>query len=481
MNGSSPSAPGDQVLLLGDDRSYKQLRQATRLYQDRDWRRQNHFTKAKAVAFLQKHYPQLRACPLNLEQLAEVFEVFSERADWAARDFDPQRLWKDLNDPEQQQARKQAARSERQTLLHESRQFVAEKLKDRLLLSIRGGAWYPANDLVKVVQEFAPVGLAARRFIASGGTDYQATVQEARGAYLLLDDALALCCREKLAEIRSNGKDEREVRSTPRQDSRFEICPRFQDLLPRAADEVARLEGLLLVEGCRDTLVVWGSRRWLIDGHTRQRYCALLGRDYPLVFKEFSSEQEACDYLHELHYGRRSYNLLQKSLVRARRYLALRQQHGGNRRNTEPRSKNSTLRGTAAQVAREYDVDRQTIYNDVHLVQAMDRIVEACGDKVLSFILVGGTKRPKKGYLLRLSRLEKAVQKQVLDEAMEKSRWPSLSGKEIGRKVKLVGLPVGKPKAQARLLLRRLGRKAAARLAQTLNDLVKTKANEASR
>ena len=347
-----------------------------------------------------------------------------------------------------------------------------------MLLKIRGGAWHPVNDLVRIVEP--PVGLAASRFIASGGTDFQATVQETRGTYLLLDDALALCCREKLAEVRTNSKEEREVRSTPRQDDRFEVCPRFRDLLPRSPDEVARLEALLLAEGCRDPLVVWESKKWLVDGYTRHTFCSLLGRDYSLVYKEFDSEKEACDYIQELHYGRRSYNLLQKSLVRARRYLALRQQRGGHRPKTDAKSKNSTKRNTAEMVAQEYGIDRQTIYNDVHLAEAIDRIVAACGDKVLSFLLVGGKKRPKKGYLLRLSRLDEAVQKQVLDEAMEKDGWPKLP-EQGNRKVKQVSLPIGKPKTQARLLLRRLGRKGIARLTQALNDLMQTKTTDESR
>ena len=351
---------------------------------------------------------------------------------------------------------------------------MAEKLKDRLLLKIRGDAWHSVAPLVEVVKEFAPVGLAARRFMASGGEGYDATVQEARGSYLLLDDALALCCREKLAEVRTNSQEAREVRSTPRQDERFEVCPLFRDLLPRSPDEVARLEALLLEEGCRDPLVVWESKKRLVDGYTRFQFCSLLGRAYSVVYKDFDSEKEACDYIQELHYGRRSYNLLQKSLVRARRYLALRQQRGRRPKNGKKSkiSTNSTKRNTAALVAHEYGVDRQTVYNDVHLAEAIDRIVAACGDKVLSFILVGGKKRPKKGYLVRLSRLDEATQKRVLDEAMEQDCWPKLPGNEH-RKIKLVGLPVGKPKAQARLLCRRLGMKGIARLIQALKDLTK--------
>ena len=66
----------ESTLWTGDERLFQQLMQATRLYQDRQWRAENFPSKKKATAFLRKRYPQLRACPLELKQLLPVVPPF---------------------------------------------------------------------------------------------------------------------------------------------------------------------------------------------------------------------------------------------------------------------------------------------------------------------------------------------------------------------------------------------------------------------
>jgi hypothetical protein len=327
---------------FADPRTFTRLKEAVRCYQDPAWRKQNRFTKAQAAVFLRQRHPSLAVCPLDLDQLGKVLAGFPSHADWASRGFDPLLLWHELHDPVQRQARRQPMQTARAAMRQECRQFVAERLKDRLLLAIRGGDWHLVHPLVELVRGLAPSGLAKKCFCAGGGDpDTSADVQEAQGSYRLLEDALALCRREKLAELRTTPAGEREVRSTPRLDPHFAVCSLFQDLVPRAPGEQARLEELLLAEGCRDPLIVWQSRRLLIDGHQRYTLCALLGRPYRIVFKEFADEAAACQYLWDLHDGRRSYSDLLRSYRRGKQYLALGLKRGGNRRNG--RSTNCTL------------------------------------------------------------------------------------------------------------------------------------------
>ena len=262
--------------------------------------------------------------------------------------------------------------------------------------------------------------------------------------------------RQNLIASRANPAGEEEVRSTPLQSDRFEVCPLFRDLLPRSPDEDARLEALLLVEGCRDALVVWQSRRLLVDGHQRYAFCSLLGRPFRVEYKEFADEQAACDYIWELHYGRRSYNQMQKSLVRARRYTALRQQQGGDRRSERSKCKLSTLKGTAALVARQFQVDRKTIYNDVRFARTCEQIAAACGEDVVRVILSGKISGTRRSYLQRLAARGADEQKRIVAEAVEQGKWPKLAAKD-GLASKQVSLPRGKPKAQAGQLIRVLG------------------------
>lgn len=468
----APAAlPG--VAWLADARSFAQVQRATRLYQDPLWRKQNHFTKAQAADFLRQRHPQVAACPLSLEQLCRLFDRFPDQADWARRDFDPLRLWQDLEDPQQQEARRQEVRAGRAAARRECQHFV-EQLKHRLLLRIRGGAWHRVQELTELARELATPGLAAQRFLLSGGDKHTLPAsQEAQGLSLLLNDALALCRKEELAELRGVGAGEREVRSTPRLDPRFQVCPLFQSLLPRSPDEDGQLVELLLAEGCRDPLLVWGTRQVLVDGHTRYAICTVLGLPYSIEYQEFASEGEACAYIERLHYGRRNYNQLQKSHVRGRRYLELRRQRGGDRRSAsaEQKCKPCTLKDTAKAVAQAFGLDRKTICNDGRFVRALDKIVAVCGEPVRQVVLSARIQGTSKSTVERLAREDRAELLRIVKQAQETGRWPLLTERQDRQDI-VVRLPRSQAAKQAALLLAKLGQEEALQLSVALLKLV---------
>lgn len=451
----APAAPHG-VAWMADVRSFAQVKRATRLYQDPLWRRQNHFTKAQAADFLGKRHPQVAACSLSLEQLCRLFDHFPDQADWARRDFDPLRLWQDLEDPEQRQARRQATHAARAEARQECQRFV-ELLKDRLLLRIRGGAWHRVQDLTDLARELTGPGQAVQRFLASGGDKHTLPAsQEVQGLSLLLNDALTLCRKEQLAELRGAAAGEREVRSTPRVDPRFETCPLIQDHLPRSPEEAHRLEELLLSEGCRDPLLVWESRKLLVDGHTRYAWCALLGKPYEVDYKEFASEQAACDYIEQLHYSRRNFNELQKSHVRGKQFLALKQSRGGDRRSSEAKCPTGTLKDKAAVLAQQYGVDRRTIFKDARFVRCLNRIVAVCGESLRQVILSDRIKGTSKSYIERLAKETHEEMQRLVKQAQKQGRWPFLTERGDRQKI-IVSLPQGQPAKQATLLLAKLG------------------------
>jgi len=202
-------------------------------------------------------------------------------------------------------------------------------------------------------------------------------------------------------------------------------------------------------------------------------FCSLLGRPFKVEYKEFASEQEACDYVWDLHYARRSYNDLQKSYVRALRYLALRKGHGGDRKsNGRSRCKNYTLIRTADQVAEQFQVTRKTIHNDVRFARALEQIAGACGEDTTQVILAGKIRGTRRSYIYKLAQREASEQKRTVQQAIEQGKWPKQAGKS-GAASKQVSLPRGKPKAQARQLIHALGRKAAERLAEALTDALR--------
>jgi hypothetical protein len=359
--------------------------------------------------------------------------------------------------------------------------WITGKLRDRLLLHLRGGAWLPVYDLIQPLAAAIPDDLARRRqALAEGGDGRPAALlgrgpalakifegQATQGRRLVIDDALALLAPQGLAELRTcDGAPE--VRATPKADPRFELDPEFEALLPRAADEVARLEARLLAEGCREPLVVWKGHRLLVDGHTRYHFLALLGRPYEVVEMEFPDRAAVMAWMWEVHYGRRSYTPEAKSYVRGRLYLAAQRPRGGDRRSGRFKSKASTLKAAQA-LAAQYRVDRATIYNDARFAAALDRLAEVCGPELRQRVLAREVNWSR-ATIARLAKLPPDQQKRLVDEAVATGKRLRLASG--GRKAAGVRLPAGPPAGQARALLGHLGWGKAAALVRELSALL---------
>ena len=84
-------------------------------------------------------------------------------------------------------------------------QAQVASLTDRLLLSIRDGAWTKVADLALWLAPRVKPQLAVQRFLASGGTHAQKLADKAgQGQKLILQDILDALQREKLITIRTN-------------------------------------------------------------------------------------------------------------------------------------------------------------------------------------------------------------------------------------------------------------------------------------
>ena len=116
-----------------------------------------------------------------------------------------------------------------------------------------------------------------------------------------------------------------------------------------------------MVEQPREPLVVWKGQRLLLDGHTRFRFYALLGRKYEVVEVAFADRAAVSAWLYDTHYGRRSYSAEMKAYVRGKAYLARKQQHGGARPKASAPSGHLK---TADAVGAEYGVGRNTVRRD---------------------------------------------------------------------------------------------------------------------
>ena len=352
-----------------------------------------------------------------------------------------------------------------------------EQLRDGLLLHIRDGKWWRTWDVFLSIGEVVSPDDAQARFVCSGGsTEATDSSQINQGRCLFVQDTLRLLQRQGLVIVRSREDEEEEVCSTPLVDKRFTLDPEFQNLLPRSPDEVARLEHLLLTEGCCEPLVVWKGQGILVDGYTRYQFLRLLGRRYRIVEKEFPNRGAVLTYIWDVHYGRRNLSGEAKAYIRGKHFLAVKMGRGGARRGRGENRDGSkynccTLKSSAEALAQQFQVSRQTLFHDARFAEALDRLVVLKGDELRQGILGRAFKWTRKD-VERLAQLELEEQERVLQEALANRKRPKF---ESGKKSSLsVNLPRGKPRQQARILEQLLGHDEAVRLARALRSLCRT-------
>ena len=340
-------------------------------------------------------------------------------------------------------------------------------LKDQLLLSLRDGAWHKVSDLASWLAPRLKAEFAVHRYMASGGThEKKLDFKCGEGQKLVLKDILDALQGKKLLAVRSSEAGEEEVQSTPLSDDRFDIDPEFENLLPRAPDEVKKLEERLLVEEPRDPLVVWKGHRTLVDGHTRFRFFSLLGRTFPVVEMDFADRNAVIAWLYDTHYGRRSYSPEMKAYVRGKAYLTRKKQHGGGRKKASSQSGNLK---TADAVAAEYEIGRNTILRDAAFSEALDKIADACGDEVRQKVLSRVARWTRRD-VERLAKLDKATVQEIVRVAIEKGKRPKIPSptKDESPARKSVSIPMGQPAEQVRILRELLGGKGLARLQRAI-------------
>jgi N6-adenosine-specific RNA methylase IME4 len=90
------------------------------------------------------------------------------------------------------------------------------------------------------------------------------------------------------------------------------IDSEFQSIIPALTTlEYQELERSLLVEGCRDSLVIWGDI--LIDGHNRYKLCCLHGIEFETQNVDFDTRGEAKIWIIQNQFGRRNLNKYQRA------------------------------------------------------------------------------------------------------------------------------------------------------------------------
>ena len=147
-------------------------------------------------------------------------------------------------------------------------------------------------------------------------------------------------------------------------------------LLPLTSEERKQLEENLLLEGCRDPLVVWPSQGtlYLIDGHNRYSICKKHGLTFSVKKLSFENIAEVKHWMVNNQLGRRNLNPDQMSYYRGLRYLMTRQSKGGDQNVKAKGQRNQT---TSQRLAIEYNVSPSTIKRDAKYAEGLEIIGKA--------------------------------------------------------------------------------------------------------
>jgi len=141
---------------------------------------------------------------------------------------------------------------------------------------------------------------------------------------------------------------------------------------PLSPEELAQLEANIVVEGCRDPLVVWAGKNILLDGHHRLEICTRRGIEFKTVEIELPDREAAADWIDANQLGRRNLTSDQMSLLRGRRYNRAKRQDGGHG-NQKSGDQNDTPK-TADRLAKQHGVSAPTIKRDGKFAEAVEKV-----------------------------------------------------------------------------------------------------------
>lgn len=145
-------------------------------------------------------------------------------------------------------------------------------------------------------------------------------------------------------------------------------------ITPLSKEESFTLKESILLEGCREPLVVWSKsdkQNILIDGHNRYSICS--ANDLPFTTRElsFKNLEEAKDWMVDNQLGRRNLNPDQLSYYRGLKYERLKKKKGGY---DKILSKGHSGPLTSEILAEEFNVSEKTIKRDSQFSRGIDLI-----------------------------------------------------------------------------------------------------------
>lgn len=141
------------------------------------------------------------------------------------------------------------------------------------------------------------------------------------------------------------------------------------------AEEELLLKGLQ-ANGCKDALTVGviDGKRFLVDGFTRKKLCEAHGIDYAINEVEFSSLQEAQDWIDLYGDGQRQWTRTDRNYKIGRRYERRKKGQGGDRKSEKIKGKTLPFDSTADEIARECHCSDKHVKNCARFYRQLEEV-----------------------------------------------------------------------------------------------------------
>jgi N6-adenosine-specific RNA methylase IME4 len=228
------------------------------------------------------------------------------------------------------------------------------------------------------------------------------------------------------------------------------LCP------PLSNEEREKLENNIIMDGCRDALVIWKEENILIDGHNRHGVCTKNEIQFKTTELSFKTRQEVKSWIISNQLGRRNLTPDKFTYMLGELYLVRKKDKENNLlRGDSPNPQNEVSGNTAQQIADEYKLGRATVERAAEYSKAIDTIAKNLGEEAKEKILNRDIQATRTE-IIELAK-EKNVKKQeeILD-SLEKADGKTdrvsrksmeldveIKREEIMRELKPIPIPIG--------------------------------------
>ena len=168
-------------------------------------------------------------------------------------------------------------------------------------------------------------------------------------------------------------------------------------VVPLSKEEFEQLKENIILEGCRDPLIVWEKENGeliLVDGHNRLKICQQNNIDYQVRKLNFKNIDGVKVWMINNQLGRRNLNPNQLSYYRGLKYESLKKSRGGAEY-FDSKYQSDTLESkeisTSESLASEFKVGRATIMRDAKFARALN-VIGKSNPTLKNKILSGETK-----------------------------------------------------------------------------------------